>query len=279
MTGARVREVVRDAGADARGIVTYRLPGDVYRHAANVVNFGGAVVFLDGQADRVGDLPADATDVSFLPMFGLTDKQRGMLDLMDLVASEPVNAVTEVTLQLRGDGVIWRDGTVTEPGSSGTYVVELSGPEPRYLPTQPRPTEDDTELTGAGGGEYELLNTRVELPGVDFDTVLVTSHRFKLVVDARSDKGFRVEVVTDPMRMLDGETGQLDRADPVKVFTDVRDAIERLQSIPLGEGRPLVELFPLIATTCPPKRWGRRVGMIQTRDTRDVKGWPTSNTR
>ena len=95
----------------------------------------------------------------------------------------------------------------------------------------------------AGGGEYELLTTLVEFPpGVDPLNVeyLVKSDRFKLVWDTRPG-GLLVEVVTEPMNMLDGETRW---HPPVDVFTGVHNAIERLLTVPLGKGVPLVELFP-----------------------------------
>ena len=53
-----VAEVVRAAGEGARGIVLAGAPGQDSDHAFNVVNVNGRVVFLDGQAGGLAELPA-----------------------------------------------------------------------------------------------------------------------------------------------------------------------------------------------------------------------------
>ena len=144
-----------------------------------------------------------------------------------------------------------------EPGRTQPLPAEEAGPSPLpgLTPDQAEDHQGPWEER-AGGLELELLHTLVEWPGgsPEFLPYLVKAHRqlpdgrkverFKLVRDDGSG-GALVEVVTVPMRMLDGE--ETTYPDPVEVFTGVRDAIERLLSVPPagpGWGVPLVELFP-----------------------------------
>jgi hypothetical protein len=64
---AAVVAAVRAAGPGARGVVSFRAAGDPHDHMVNVaVDDQGRVVFLDGQAGGLAELPADPAAVRFV---------------------------------------------------------------------------------------------------------------------------------------------------------------------------------------------------------------------
>ena len=152
-TRAELAAVMGAAPVGARGIVTYRVAGGKHGHVVNVVNRAGKAVYLDGYAGRVDDLPEQATDVRFLPMFGLTAQQRQALDRKDLIAFEPSDglAVNPIRERLRGFDVvvIKPDGESLDEARTGgpeVHLVDVARSNGHFLMTRRRPRPEVTGI-------------------------------------------------------------------------------------------------------------------------------------
>ncbi|HEV8556128.1 MAG TPA: trypsin-like serine protease, partial [Actinophytocola sp.] len=170
-TFAEIVTAMAVAADGDHGIVEYYVAGAPHRHAVNVVNTGGRIVFLDGHAGGLAHLPADAQEVRFIPMFGLTGAQRASLTRQNLIALDNTGGRDSFfeALRLAAPGKL---GGLSAPAVREQVLLELAAE--RMRPPRQRRFPDLAEqdlqalahaLTAPGAWTYQAVAAAQKVAG------------------------------------------------------------------------------------------------------------------